>query len=114
MRTNFEMQNQNITMIKGDTLQFNVQVFDENGDPMTLDSAFMTCKERPNSTDKVFQKSFENGIVQTEGMLLVRVAPEDTSEVEAGQYFYDLQIGIGQDRFTIMIGVLSLEQDVTF
>lgn len=114
MRTNFEMQNQNITMIKGDTLQFNVQVFDENGDPMTLDSAFMTCKERPNSTDKVFQKSLGDGIVQTDGMLLVRVAPEDTSEVEAGQYFYDFQIGIGQDRFTIMIGVLSLEQDVTF
>ena len=114
MRTNFEMQNQNITMVKGDTLQFNVQVIDENGDPMTLDSAFMTCKERPNSSDKVFQKSLSNGIVQSEGMLLVRVAPEDTSEVEAGQYFYDFQIGIGQDKYTIMIGVLSLEQDVTF
>lgn len=114
MRTNFQFQDQNISMVKGDTLQFNVQVFDENGDPMTIDSAFMTCKERPNSTDKVFQKSLGDGIVQSDGLILVRVAPEDTSEVEAGQYFYDLQIGIGQDRYTIMIGVLSLEQDVTF
>lgn len=114
MRTNFQMQNQNITMVKGDTLAFNVQVIDFDGNPMTVDSAFMTCKERPNSTDKVFQKSLANGIVQSDGMLSVRVAPEDTSEVDAGQYFYDMQIGIGQDRFTIMIGILSLEQDVTF
>ena len=114
MRTNFQMQDQNITMVKGDTLAFNVQVLDMDGEPMTVDSAFMTCKKRPNSNDKVFQKSLENGIVQTEGMLLVRVAPADTSEADAGQYFYDFQIGIGDDRFTIMIGILSLEQDVTF
>lgn len=114
MRTNFQMQNQNITMVKGDTLQFNVQVFDENHDPMTVDSAFMTCKKRPSSNDKVFQKSLENGISQSDGMIYVRVAPEDTQETDAGQYFYDFQIGIGQDRFTIMIGILSLEQDVTF
>ena len=114
MRTNFQMQNQNITMVKGDTLAFNVQVFDQNHDPVTVNSAFMTCKKRPNSTDMVFQKSLENGIVQSDGMMLVRVAPEDTSEVDAGQYFYDFQIGIGEDRFTIWIGILSLEQDVTF
>lgn len=114
MRTNFQFQDQNITMVKGDTLQFNVEVYDENGDPMTVDSAFMTCKKRPNSTDIVFQKSLESGIVQSEGLILVRVAPEDTSEVDAGQYFYDFQIGVGQDRYTIMIGILSLEQDVTF
>ena len=114
MRTNFQFQDQNITMVKGDTLAFNVQVFDENHDPVTVNSAFMTCKKRPNSTDKVFQKSLDNGIVQSDGMMVVRVAPEDTSEADAGQYFYDFQIGIGEDRFTIMIGILSLEQDVTF
>lgn len=114
MRTNFQMQNQNITMVKGDTLAFNVQVFDENFEPMTVDSAFMTCKKRPNSTDKVFQKSLTNGIIQSDGLISVRVAPEDTQEADAGQYFYDLQIGLGQDRYTILIGILSLEQDVTF
>ena len=66
MRSNFQMQNQNITMVKGDTLAFNVQVIDMDGNPMTVDSAYMTCKERPNSTDKVFQKSLANGIVQSD------------------------------------------------
>ena len=114
MRTNFQFQDQNITMVKGDTLSFNVQVFDKDGNPMEVDSAFMTCKKRPSSTDKIFQKSLENGISQSDGMLLVRVAPEDTEDAEAGQYFYDFQVGIAQDIFTIMIGMLSLEQNVTF
>ena len=113
MRTNFQMQNQNITMVKGDTLAFNVQIFDQDGEPMTVDSAYMTCKKRPASNDKVFQKSLGNGITQQDGLMIVRVAPEDTSETDAGEYFYDFQIGYRGDVFTIMNGILSLEQDVT-
>ena len=113
MRTNFQMQNQNITMVKGDTLAFNVQVFDDEGQAVTVDSAYMTCKKRPSDTEKVFQKSLTNGIEQSNGLMLVRVAPEDTKEVDEGEYFYDLQIGIGDDVFTLMIGILTLEQDIT-
>lgn len=113
MRTNFQMENQNITMVKGDTLAFNVQVFDDEGEPITVDSAFMTCKKRPSDTEKVFQKSLNHGIEQSGGMMLVRVAPEDTQEVDEGEYFYDLQIGVADDVFTLMIGVLTLEQDIT-
>ena len=113
-RTNFLMQNQNITMVKGDTLAFNVQIFDENHDPITVDEAYMTCKEIPTNDTYIFQKSLENGINQSEGMLTVRVAPGDTVDTSAGEYFYDFQIRVGQDVFTIMIGTLILEQNVTF
>lgn len=113
MRTNFQMQNQNITMVKGDTLAFNVQAFDDDGNPVTVDSAYMTCKKRPSDTEKVFQKSLNNGIEQSDGLMLVRVAPEDTKEVDEGEYFYDFQIGVDDDVFTLMIGVLTLEQDIT-
>lgn len=113
MRTNFQMQDQNITMVKGDTLAFNVQVFDDEGNPVTVDSAFMTCKKRPSDTEKVFQKSLNNGIEQSDGLMLVRVAPEDTQEADEGEYFYDFQIGVDDDVFTLMIGVLTLEQDIT-
>lgn len=112
MRTNFQFQNQNITFVKGDTLSFNVQVFDEDGEPITVDSAYMTCKKMPTKPDYIFQKSLEDGISQSEGMMYVRVAPEDTKEVDAGEYFYDFKIGLGDDIYTIMIGTLSLEQDV--
>lgn len=113
MRTNFQFQNQNITMVKGDTLAFNVEVFDEAGQPITVDSAFMTCKEIPTGEDFIFQKTLSDGITQSDGIMVVRVAPNDTKEIDAGEYFYDLQIGVGQDVFTIMIGTLSLMQNVT-
>lgn len=107
------MVDENITMVKGDTLAFNAEVFDENGDAITVDSAYFTCKKRVTDSEKTFQKSLNGGITQTDGILTVRVAPEDTEEVDAGQYFYDFQIGVGNDIYTIMRGVLSLEQNVT-
>lgn len=113
MRTNFQFENQNITMVKGDTLAFNVEVFDEAGQPITVDSAFMTCKEVPTREEFVFQKSLSDGITQEDGIMVVRIAPNDTKEAEAGEYFYDFQIGVGQDVFTIMNGTLSLMQNVT-
>jgi hypothetical protein len=100
-------------MVKGDTLAFNVEVFDEAGQPITVDSAFMTCKEIPTEEDFIFQKTLSDGITQSDGIMVVRVAPNDTKEIDAGEYFYDLQIGVGQDVFTIMIGTLSLMQNVT-
>lgn len=114
MRTNFQMEYQNITMIKGDTLAFNVEVFDENYEPIAIDSAHFTCKERPSQAESVFQKSIGNGISQSDGIITVRVAPEDTREVDEGRYFYDMEIGVGDDIYTIMIGILTIEQDVTF
>ena len=113
MRTNFQMENQNITMVRGDTLAFNCEVFDEEGTPITVDSAYFTCKKDISLSERTFQKSLENGISQSEGLITVRVAPEDTKEVDEGNYFYDFQIGVGDDVFTIMIGMLTLMQDVT-
>ena len=43
----------------------------------------------------------------------VRVAPIDTKTIEPGEYFYDMQIGINQDVYTILRGVLKVENDVT-
>lgn len=113
MRTNFKMENKNITMTKGDTLSFNVIAMDTNGEPMVVDSADFTCKKLGTETSNVFRKSLGAGITQDDGMITVRVAPEDTN-INAGRYFYDMQIGVGSDIFTVMKGVLEIEQDVTY
>ena len=113
MRTNFQFQNENITMVKGDTLAFNVEIYDDNGDPVLVDSAFFSCKKNLNDDVFTFQKSLADGISQTDSLMTVRVAPEDTKEVDAGEYFYDMQIGVGSDVYTLLIGTLSLMQDIT-
>jgi hypothetical protein len=110
MRTNLEM-------IKGDTLSFAFEVeFDEA--PQKLEKADFSCKTNFDDDDVLFHKELENGInfaKQENDKLyyIVRVAPEDTKNLEAGMYYYDLQIKLNGDVFTILNGALKIESDVT-
>lgn len=112
MRTNFQMEYQNILMVRGDTLAFNVEILDEDGQPVLVDTAEMVCKKKPSDDEAVFRKTLGSGISQTDELLTVRVAPSDTSEADAGRYFYDFRVGIDSDVYTLMIGILTIEQDV--
>ena len=114
MRTNFNIDDNNITMVKGDTLAFGVKIVDQEGKLFDIDNAYFTCKRNYTDETNVFQKSLNNGITRVEaGIYRVRVAPNDTKDLEAGYYVYDFQIGANSDVFTIMRGSLEIEQDVT-
>ena len=110
MRTNFEM-------IRGDTLSFAFEVeFDEAA--QKLEKADFTCKANFDDNDALFHKELEKGInfSKQDGNKLyyvVRVAPEDTKDLEAGMYYYDLSIELNGDVFTILNGALKIEEDVT-
>lgn len=102
------------SIIRGSTLSFNF-VSDE---PIT--KAYFSAKKTTdkNDTDYVFQKTMDNGISfveQTEEgyVYVVRVAPEDTNDLDKGSYYYDLQLDIIDDSFTPLIGKLKIENDVT-
>lgn len=113
-KTNFMMTDQYITMIKGDTLAFGVEIFDQFGVYMDIDEAYFTCKKSYSDNVPTFQKSMNNGISKDDtGRYRVRVAPDDTKNIEYGRYFYDFQVRKDEDVFTIMRGVLDIEQDVT-
>lgn len=110
MRTNFSMQEENITLVRGDTLSFGIQLY---GEVNTLDSAYFTIKKDYEDSVLV-QKSLGNGISQVDiGEYAVRLAPEDTQSLEVGRYYYDLQVGNGSDEFTVLRGILNLVYDVT-
>jgi hypothetical protein len=113
MRTNFNMTDENITMVKGDTLSFNVSIKDDEGNPVTVDTAYFLCTAAPASQTYIFYKSLGDGITQEDGVLTVRVSPSDTGNKYAGIYYYDLQIGIDGDIYTLLRGLLTLEQDIT-
>ena len=107
-----------LDMIRGDTLSFAIEIgFDES--PQKLDSAFFSVKKNIDDDSYMLQKSIaNNGIeyVKTDGNSLyyrVRVAPEDTKNIAEGTYFYDLQIGINDDIFTVLKGAIRVEGDVT-
>lgn len=120
MRTNFRMQDKNVTMVKGDTVSFGLEVMqtDSEGNLVPfeedLDTAYFTCKQNYTDLTSAFQKSLGDGITKIgTGKYAVRIAPADTAKLEAGKYFYDLQIGVNGDIFTILKGILDIEQDVT-
>ena len=103
-----------ISIIRGDTYSFNFIINE------TLDNAYFTCKKTMdiNDTDYIFQKTLGNGIslvdtTEDGNVYVVRVAPDDTNEVNKGNYYYDLQLDINGDTFTPLIGKFKITDDVT-
>ena len=112
MRTNFQMTDQNITMVSGDTLSFNVIVRDQAGNAVTVNGATFKAKRSLEASSSVaISKTLGNGITQSGDMLTVRLAPSDTSNFQ-GFFYYDMDITVGDDRFTLLRGMLQIEVDV--
>ena len=108
--------NLNLEMTKGDTLSFGVEIY---GLGQNLDTAYFTCKKNYDSNVNIFQKSLNNGITLDRHdesgnyFYKVRLAPEDTTNLEVGKYYYDFQISCNGDIFTIMKGIFTFDYDVT-
>ena len=108
--------NNDIRHIKGDTYScaFTIEDLEQN-----LESAKFTCRDSLNDNSNVlFQKTLNNGITLVENDTVnnikkyaVRVPPDNTKDLQAGTYFYDLEIGVNDDIFTIMKGRFIIEQD---
>lgn len=106
----------NIRNVRGDTYSFALEI--ENLE-QEIESIYFTCRDSLNDNSNVlFQKSLNNGISLTEqedkiDKYAVRVAPNDTKNIQSGTYYYDLQVGVNGDIFTIMKGKFIIEQDST-
>lgn len=102
--------NRNLRMVRGDTFAFSFEV---SGTDL-LDTVFFSCKINADDEQYLFQKSLNDGITyRGNGRFSVRVAPNVTKDLEVGSYYYDLEIGVNGDIFTIMKGRLKIEQDIT-
>lgn len=104
------MKYTNFSMVKGDTLAFGFEIegIDE------IENAFFSCKKNKDDKDYVFQRELGDGIYKAEnGKYGVRIPPSDTKDVEAGFYYYDLQIQVNLDIFTVLIGRLEIVEEIT-
>ena len=112
MRTNFSMSDENITMVSGDTLSFNVIIRDKSGEAVTVNAATFKAKNNLDTSSEVsISKSLGSGITQDGDTLTVRLDPSDTISL-VGFFYYDMDITVGTDRFTLLRGMLQIEQDV--
>ena len=105
-------RNYNLSMVRGDTLSFGFEVMGVS----SIDAAYFSCKINPDDAEYIFQKSLNNGITvgnSTMGQYIVRVAPEDTYNVDLGTSYFDLEIWKNNDIYTILRGSLRIEKDIT-
>ena len=103
--------NYQIDMVRGDSLSFGLEF---EGLGQNLESADFTVKKDDSDATVLIHKDLSDGISKTEDYkYIVRLAPEDTADLDAGYYHFDMQIGVNSDIFTIMLGILVLEQGVT-
>ena len=105
----------NLEMTKGDTLSFGVQIKDLGQE---LETAYFSVKNNFDDETPIFQKTLGDGIeldhIDGEDYYYkVRVSPTDTKELEPKKYFYDLEINVNSDTFTILKGILDVTYDVT-
>ena len=107
-----------LTMIKGDTLAFNFQV--QGLDGATPTGIYFTCREKPESETFYFQRSLAEGITRVAydaetdtATYSVRVRPDNTADLTAGRYYYDLQMTVNEDILTFMKGRINIEWQVT-
>ena len=123
------MIKKDIELTRGDTLAFDVTISEI--EDVTIESMYFSVKRKPSDEDYIFQKSVGNGITFIEHFIptpsedpeeetpgeyykyRVRVAPEDTYKLIAGKYAYDLQVGLGGDIYTPLMGTFKLNWDVT-
>lgn len=107
---------QNFEMVKGDTMAFGLEIeFDE--DPQELEEVYFSCKSILDNK-ALFRKDLNNGIslVKAEGNKMyyrVRIAPQDTKNLEVGRYNYDLEIRTNGDVYTILRGILNIVKEIT-
>lgn len=106
--------NNNMRMIRGDTLSFGVEYSFDDETSQDLETCYFSCKKNADDEEYAFQKSLSDGISKVNsGQYRIRIAPEDTEDLEAGNYNYDLEIGLNDDKFTLLRGILRIDEDVT-
>ena len=109
------MNYDNLYMVRGDTFRFTIEI---EGLVQNLTSAYFSCKKNKDDDEYIFQKSLGDGIAKVKDNenskdYEIVVAPEDTEDVDFGNYIYDLQLAVGSDVLTPLLGTLTIDWDVT-
>lgn len=88
-----------ITFNRGDSIYLNVNVYDENGEPYNLqtgDALYFGVKA------KLKDKNYAIPPKKLEGTLL-SIEPEDTYDLDFGEYVYDIQLITANGRSSTII-----------
>lgn len=109
----FTVDKNNITIIRGDTGMFTIQVQDISGNAVELDASDVltfTLRRTPRHPEIVMQKNIEPVA------LTLTIEPEDTEGIAFGKYFYDVELKHADGSVDTIIPPHSFEllEEVTY
>lgn len=111
--------NQNIEMVRGDTLAFNFQLAGLGSRSAYEDLLITFAVAEHYDDESIIEVTKDNGIALLEydenkdtATFSVCVAPLMTKPLDLARYFYDLQIEDDANVITLMRGYLTLLYDV--
>ena len=103
--------------IRGDTFVFKFKLYDNNGNELKLsgnDELYFTVKTGYNKTDFVMQKRFSTGgIKYIDGYYYIKIEHKDTANLRFTEYVYDIQIMSQNIVKTLVLGNITLTEEVT-
>lgn len=105
-----------ISMIRGDTTPLMFQRKDNNGDVIKLraDKIYFTVKKSDLPDEVLFQKTIDDMTLDEDGTYHFVIQPEDTNNLEFGNYLFDLEVIQDNVVSTISRGEFIIEFEATF
>lgn len=115
----------NIEMVQGDTLSFNFMITGLRlGTPVALNPTYtFSCADEK---DILFTATSAHGEEEADGITLVEyneqkdvatyavyISPAKTKNLDLARYYYDLQMELGDDVYTLMRGRFTLLREIT-
>lgn len=104
-----------LSMVRGRTANFGIRLRDAEGEPLRLTEGQeiifgMATPTRPDDT--LLEKKIPAGT--GEGYFILSLAPEDTANLNPGNYLYDISLKGQGEFFTIIeANAFTLRQDIT-
>lgn len=104
-----------INMPRGDYRPITINI--KNLSVTELDEIYITCKKNSKVKDFLFQKKLSNGTItkDEEGYYHFGIMPEDTEELNYGDYYFDIEVYNENPLIKqTIVGTLKLTDEITF
>jgi hypothetical protein len=103
----------NLVIDQGSTYSTDLSLTDENGDPLNLNGYSANSQIRKWYSSTNAAATFATTINTTSGVITLGLTANQTSNLVAGRYVYDVEITDGGEVSRIVEGIVTVTPQVT-
>ena len=103
----------NLVIDQGTTFSTDLNLTDENGDPLQLSGYTATSQMRKWYTSTNAAATFTTSINVDTGVVTLSLTPFQTNNLTAGRYVYDVELNDGSTVSRIVEGIITVTPQVT-